>query len=288
MSTKRRWTVSCAVLAAGLVLALSAHAELNLWISYYCAGEDAYGAADYAEAEALLLDASPETARPWRDAFTLNSLGKAYAAKAEYKAAEKCYLCALTLLEESLGKNSREVPMVLNNLADLYYIAGDAGEVEALYRRALAIHERDQRNIEVVHSLNGMALLHNDAGETVQAKKLLERAISIQDKTLRREHPYTATLLVNKAILYTETGRCDEAELLLERAAYIQSQALRPGHPDVGIRLQAQAALLLKMGRENEARAAANHAERILSAQAEKEPISSVPDETSPVLTTEQ
>ena len=287
MSTKRRWQVCCAVLA-GMVLAVNAHAELNLWISYYCAGEDAYSQADYADAEALLLDASPETERPWRDAFVLNSLGKTYAAKAEYKAAEKCYLCALTLLEDTLGKNSREVPMVLNNLADLYYVSAENAAVEELYRRALAIHERDQLNIEVVHSLNGMALLHNDAGETAQAEKLLERAIAIQDKTLRREHPYTATLLVNKAILYTEAGRLTEAKELLDRAAYIQTKVLRPDHPDVGIRLQAYAALMLKMGREGEARSASNCAERILSAQAKAEPISDAPDETSPVLTIEQ
>ncbi|MCP4642859.1 MAG: tetratricopeptide repeat protein [bacterium] len=267
-------TLGIVALMCAALCSAPAFAELNLWVSYHYAGEDSYSAADYADAEQLLLEAGPESRYDHRDAYALNALGMTYAARGSFDAAEKCYLCALRLLEKSMGKRSRDIPMVLNNLADLYFIAGDADRSEPLFRRALDINERDQRNIEVCRSLNGMALLHNSRGEIVQAEKLLLRAIKIHEASKRREHPHLATALVNLAVMYMNEGKCCcKVEALLDRAAFIQGRSLKPCHPDVAIRLHVLAGLLVKTERIDEAREVQARAEALQKKQADKNPL---------------
>ena len=282
---KYRYLQMAAVLLCAASWCVAAQAEesvLNLWISYHCAGEGSYGEADFQDAEKLLLQAQPETKNPYHDARTLNALGMTYAAVGDYDGAERCYLCALKLLRKNYGKRSRDVPMVLNNLGDLYYIAGRENEAGPLYREALDIFERDQRHVEVCHSLNGMALLHNDAGEYAQAEKLLKRGIRIHEKASRREDPNLATLRVNLGALSTNLGRYDEAEVLFDKAKYIQDKVLRANHPDKAIRLHAYAGLLVRTNRIKEARKAKDEAEAILAEQAKTNPMARA-DETDPI-----
>ncbi len=259
--------------ASWCVAAQAEESVLNLWISYNYAGEGSYSEADFQDAEKLLLQAQPETKNPYHAARTLNAMGMTYAAVGDYDGAEGCYRCALKLLRKNYGKRSRDVPMVLNNLGDLYYIAGRENESRPLYREALDILERDQRHIEVCHGLNGMALLHNDDGEYVQTEKLLKRGIRIHEKASRREDPNLATLRVNLGALCTNLGRYDEAEVLFEKAKYIQDKVLRPNHPDKAIRLHAYAGLLVRTDRIKEARKAKDEAEAILAEQARTNPM---------------
>lgn len=248
------------VYVVGMMLAMmwatSAGAGLNLWISYHYAGLDSYEYGQYVDAGKLLSEAKAEV-QPceggYRLASTLDRMGMVCVAQQKYGDAEELYKCALCMKEDSTGPKSRPVPATLNNLADLYYVAGkDREEVEHLYRRALDLNRRDQLNIEVCRSLNGLALLHNDAGEFTQAEKLLRRAIEIHEKSGRREDPYLATNLTNLGVLLTNLGRFCEAEPVFDRAQYIQDKALGEEHPDVAVRLAAYANLLAKTDRQAE------------------------------------
>jgi tetratricopeptide (TPR) repeat protein len=262
----RRRMVWVALATASLSLfAPAASAEMNLWVCFHYAGEDAYNNADYGDAETLIRAAKTETDVAHRQAFSIDALGSAYFSRMEYAQAEMCFLEALRLKEKSLGKRSREVPVTLNNLADLYYLGDRLGEAEKLYRRALDIHERDPWNVEVCRSLNGLALLRNDTGDYVQAEKLLKRAIAIHDKTQRRRHPYQATVLVNLGIMYMNLDRIEEVEPLFLRAESIQDAVVRKNHPDVAVRLEAHAALLNVTGRLDEAEAMQEQAKVIFA-----------------------
>lgn len=266
----KRWTKQACLGLAVAVVAVAAPpatAELNLWISYHFAGQDSYGGGDYHQAERLLLAALSETRTRYRRASTLDTLGRVYLSQGRFDEGEKALQEALALKERSLGRRHRQVPVTLNHLADLRYLSGK-GEVESLYRRALAINERDQLNEEVSRSLNGLALVHNDRGEYVEAEKLLRRAIEIHDKAHRRDDPYTATVIVNLGILLTNLERYEEAGPLFERAAYIQDTMLRPDHPDVAVRLHATAAWLHATGKPAEAVKLATRAEAIRDKQA--------------------
>lgn len=247
----------------------TAAAELNLWVSYYFAGEDRFGAGDFKEAEALLVDGLPETKAAYREAETLDCLGRVYTSQGRFEDAEKAYKEALRLKKKSLGKRHREVPVTLNNLADLYYVWGKTEETESLYRDALDVNRRDQRNVEVCRSLNGLALIHNQRSEFVQAEELLKQAIALHEKGERREHPFLATALVNLGILYTNLGRYTEAEEVFKRAEYIQDKMLRTDHPDVAVRLEGMAAMYRGTARATEAGLCASRAEAIRKQQAE-------------------
>ncbi|HNR30383.1 MAG TPA: tetratricopeptide repeat protein [Candidatus Hydrogenedentes bacterium] len=260
------WAV-LALVSGGLCL--DAGAELNLWVSYYFAGEDRFGAGDFKEAETLLVNGLSETKTAYRQGETLDALGRVYTSQGRYDDAEKAFQEALCLKRKSLGGRHREVAVSLNNLADLYYVWGKEDKPESLYRDALDIHRRDQLNVEVCRALNGLALIHNARGEFVEAEELLKRAIEAHEKAQRREHPFLATVLVNLGILYTNQGRYEEAGPLFDRAAYIQDQVLRADHPDVAVRLHGTSALYHATGRAKEAVACASRAQVIRNKQAE-------------------
>jgi tetratricopeptide (TPR) repeat protein len=268
MLLSRSWkglTVAMALLFAG-----GAHAELNLWISHHFAGLDQYETGDYQDARIVLEAALDETGKRHRRGDTHNKLGQVYTALGEFEQAEDHYQQALSLKRRDLGKRHRDIPNILNNLADLYYLMEKPEKVESLYRESLDILERDQLNLEVCRALNGLALLYNDGGEYVKAEETLKRAIRVHEKAQRRDHPYMATVLTNLGILYTNLERYDEAEPLFERSAYVQDVELRPGHPDAAVRLHATAVLYHNTGRGAEAATLAAHAEKIRDAQRAK------------------
>lgn len=251
----------------------SAHAELNLWVSYHFAGMDNYDAGEYQNAMVLYQEALDESdtggrRTKHRRADSLNGLGRVHHAVGNFDEAKKYYEQALDLKKHAVGRRHRDLPQTLNNLADLHYILEEKPEqVEALYRQALDINERDQFNIEVSRSLNGLALVHNDRGEYVESENLLLRAVEVNEKAERRDHPYLATVLTNLGILYTNLGRYAEAGPMFDRAKYIHEVALRADHPDVSVRLHATAALYQATGRGSEAVALATQAEAIRATQ---------------------
>ena len=263
--------VLAALLAVATLLTLGvpAQAELNLFISYYFAGEDRFETGEYLEADVEFNEALGEEQKAYREADVLDGLGRVYMSQSRYEESEKALQEALRLKERSLGDEHRFVPITLNNLADLYYVTGRIDEAEPVYRKALEINERDQLNLEVCRSLNGMALIHNSRGEYVQAEDLLKRAIALHEKAERRDHPFLATSLTNLGILYTNLGRYEEAGDLFHQAAYIQDKFLRADHPDVAVRLTGEAALYRATGQGSLAAQAAARAENIRKAQAQ-------------------
>jgi len=246
-----------------LAAAWPASAEINLWISYFHSGEDTLGEALYPDTQALASQALDESTVDHRRAFTYDTLGRTQTVTGDYARAEESLITALCLKEKALGERSRTVPITLNHLGDLHYIAGDIEDAEDHYRKALDIHLTDQLNVEVCRSLNGMALIHSDRSEYAEAERLLKTAIDKHQRAGRRYHPYMATALANLGILYMQQGRLDDAERYLHKAGYIQSRALRHDHPDIALRLHAQAELYLKMDKLAEARQARNRADEI-------------------------
>ncbi|GMV99946.1 MAG: hypothetical protein AMXMBFR84_10850 [Candidatus Hydrogenedentota bacterium] len=237
--------------------------EVNLWISYYFTGWQNYDAGFYTNSETLETQGLDESQAAFREADTLDALGMSQTALGKYSEAEDAFQQALCLRETHCGPRSRFVPMTLNNLGDLHYVAGDREKCEGLYRRALDIHDSDQLNIEVCRALNGMALLHNDKGEKVEAENLLKRSMKIHEKAGRRQHPYMATNMVNLALLYIESGKLHEAKELLKHAEFIQNETVGTEHPDVAIRLHAYANLMVAMGKSEKARTAQDEANAI-------------------------
>ena len=76
------------------------------------------------------------------DPVTMNGLGVAFGAAADYTKAEPLFRRALVIREKAVGPEHPDTAQSLNNLAALLRDKGDYAGAEPLYRRALAIAER--------------------------------------------------------------------------------------------------------------------------------------------------
>lgn len=112
------------------------------WRSHKTAGEKAFQAGDYVEAEkhfsAALKHIDALGTGNTRAAATLNNLALAYKKQGKYGKAEICLLRALRIYE-SVTPEHIHVASVLTNLAGLYHAQGKKTEAEPLRRRARAI-----------------------------------------------------------------------------------------------------------------------------------------------------
>ena len=79
----------------------------------------------------------------------------------------------------------------LNNLAGLYQAMGRYAEAEPLYRRSLAIWEKQlgPDHPHVATSLNDLAALHRAIGRYGEAEPLYRRSLAIDEKRLGATTP---------------------------------------------------------------------------------------------------
>jgi len=155
---------------------------------------------------------------------------------------------------ESSGTENLALAGTLYNLAILRRQQGQFADAETLYRRALAIREREEgpNHPDVAATLNNLAALEAVQGRYDAAQPLLERALAIRQSALGPEHALTAQSLNNLALLYAAEGNTAAAEPLYQHAMAILEKA-NGGQPDDLRRvLDNYAALLYETGRDNE------------------------------------
>jgi len=128
---------------------------------------------------------------------------------------------------EQKGANDLATAGTLYNLAILRRRQGALMEAERLYRKALAIREREQgpNHPDVAVILNNLAALAATEGNYQDAQPLLERALTIRQSALGNTHVLTAESLNNLALLYAAQGDTAAAEPLYEQAIAILEQA---------------------------------------------------------------
>ena len=137
----------------------------------------------------------------------------------------------------------------------LYRALGRHAEAEALYGRALAIHEKalGPEHPDTADSLNSLALAFFDLGRYAEAEPLLRRSLAIREKAFGPEHAEAATALANLGLIYGFQGRYTEAEPLYRRAVTISEKALGPEHPNTAVVLNDLAVLYFRHDRYAEA-----------------------------------
>jgi tetratricopeptide (TPR) repeat protein len=140
---------------------------------------------------------------------------------------------------------------LLNALAGYKHRSiGTYGQVQSLYRLALAIRETvlGYDHPDTATSLNNLAALLRDLGDFAAARPLFERALAIAEKAFGPDHPDTATNLNNLAGLLRDLGDFATARPLFERALAIAEKALGPDHPNTATSLYNLAQLLRAQG----------------------------------------
>jgi tetratricopeptide (TPR) repeat protein len=154
--------------------------------------------------------------------------------------------------DELLTLNHSRASFIANEVALPLKALARYAEAEALFRRALAIDEKNNHPDGVAVLTNLAGLLHA-TNRLAEAEPLIRRALAIYEKRNGANHPNVARALNNLAQLLQDTNRLAEAEPLMRRALAIDEQSLGPEHPSVGIDLNNLARLLNASNRAVEA-----------------------------------
>ncbi len=247
------------------------------------AGENAYRAGRYAEAEKVLIGAAREAEEQGKEnspelARSLRGLGLVYSLTGKPEEAEpaarRCLAVQMATLapddpgiadslnllsiiskEKRLGPEDPDVATSFGNLAALYLSQGKAAEAEPLLKRSLEIREKafGPEHDSVALSLNNLAMYYFTQGRQAEAEPFLKRALEVREKLLGPESSDVAQSLNNLAEVYENQKKYAEAELMLSRALSIYEKALGPEHPDVGQSLNNLAELYRAEGKYGQA-----------------------------------
>ena len=140
-------------------------------------------------------------------------LGLLYATMGRYNSAEYYTSEALSIREQTLGKDSKAYASSLNNIGVLYQETARFNESENYFSEALKTVEKQLGNEtqEYAIVLNNQAILFAEIGRIDQAVQKLSQAISIVEKlnlNINSEMGFQSNL----ALLYQQTGKYTEAE----------------------------------------------------------------------------
>ena len=140
-------------------------------------------------------------------------LGLLYATMGRYNSADYYSSEALSIREQTLGKESKAYASSLNNIAVLYQETARFNESENYFSEALKTVEKQFGNEtqEYAIVLNNQAILFAEIGRIEQAVQKLTQAISIVEKlnlSINNEVGFQSNL----ALLYQQTGKYAEAE----------------------------------------------------------------------------
>ena len=145
-----------------------------------------------------------------------------------YDEAEKWLKAALNEAE-GFGSNDPRLATTLDDLAEVYHAQGKDAEAEPLYKRSLAISEKNhgRTHPEVAASLDNLADLYAAEGKDAEAEPLYKRSLVIWERTLGREHAHVAISLEKYATLLRRMNREAEAAALEARVKAIRAK--QPG-----------------------------------------------------------
>jgi CHAT domain-containing protein/tetratricopeptide (TPR) repeat protein len=185
------------------------------------AAELFYGKRWYKAAEVSFLDAklSYETEKITNNinySKVHADLGLLYATMGRYNTAEYYTSEALSIREQTLGKNSKAYASSLNNIAVLYQETARFNESEKYFEEALqtvaAQLGNDSQEYAIV--LNNQSILFSEIGRTDQAIQKLNSAIGISEKLNKKNERNQVGFQSNLALLYQQTGKYIEAEAI--------------------------------------------------------------------------
>lgn len=150
-------------------------------------------------------------------------MGLLYASMGRFNTAEYYTSEALSLREQTLGRNSKAGAASMNNLAVLYQETARFNEAEELFEEALQVVEAQftKQSQEYAIVLNNQSILFSRIGRLEQATTKLNSAIEILDKLNKKSERNQVGFQSNLALLYQKQGKLPEAEavyLKLERS----------------------------------------------------------------------
>jgi tetratricopeptide (TPR) repeat protein len=173
----------------------------------------------------------PEVAR------TELSLAQILMAEGKYVDARPYVASAIASYQAALGPDSPQLAIAFDELGNVEAgLDHDQGALD-LYRRALAILQREQASGElvIVHTHLGDVLSRLDKADSALAE--YQTATAIEVALHGPESTMRAALENNQAVLLGELGRLDEARAAYERALALNRKLRGAEHRAVGLNL---------------------------------------------------
>jgi len=177
----------------------------------------------------------------WSD---LQRAGQEAFTAGKYEEAEKKFLDS-TKLAEKFGEQDRRLTRSLRSLSDVYYTQGKDGQAEQVDRRITALRERQRgsktesvvdqpdqpadtagiANNKVSDRLASLARVCHQGGQCEKAEELLQRSVDISKKAFGPNSPQVAERLNDLAAFYLSMGMYDKAEPLYQKVLQTQKAA---------------------------------------------------------------
>lgn len=179
----------------------------------------------YTEALSLLDDA--------HSADALADLARIHRIMGRYPQAAKEASRAIELRERALGKDEPSLGPLLQVLAFCTMMTtGDFDAAEKLGRRALALAEREGRNLNVAENLNNLAAFLRWSGKTVEAERRYREALHLYDELDALDSAGAASAAHNlSGLMLALHGATPEVSVLEEHANHAAEASLGPRHP---------------------------------------------------------
>jgi serine/threonine-protein kinase len=172
---------------------------------------------------------------------------------------------ALAMNARLYGAESRQVAIVLTNLAGFQHNAGRLGDAERSYRRSLALHEKlfGPSDARLRFVASGLADVLFKLGRLDDSYRLYEQALAAGRKGLGPTHTGVGVDLLNLGRVRLAQGRFAEAEArLAESEALAETTSTRSY---VAVVHAARGEILAMQGRPAEAAARYRQARRVLA-----------------------
>jgi len=181
-------------------------------------------------------------------ANSLKDAGKFYNSLEIYK---KVY--SITKRTSVLGEE--EFTILLNNMAQLYYLQGLYVDSEKFYLEALNNARKHLKNnsIALASILGNLAQLYHRQGNFAKAEPLYLKTRKLILAVYGRLHPDVATILNNLGVFYEDKEMYGKAETLLLESLKIREETLEKDHPDIARSLNNLGHLYKIMGLSNKA-----------------------------------
>ena len=193
---------------------------------------------------------------------SLVSLGILYKDMGRYIESDLYYRKSLESKEVQTDDYVRAV--VKNNLALLLSEQFRYDEALPLYNEAIAIHEKNNNEVDKVSPLHNRARLYRERGnqgDYARAEVDQKLALAIDERENGKDHPDTAISYNGLGVLYSEQPeRYREAEPLLKQAITIYEKRYGKSHPYTADMMNDLAILYERQGRFAEALPLCNEA----------------------------
>jgi len=149
----------------------------------------------------------------------LNNVALIYRRSGRQKAAEPCYLNALELYEQHLGRDHPDVAAVLNNLGVFYTGEGRLEEAEQMHQRALAIRRKanPKGHPDIAQSHCNLAVVYHSRGDLARAEELYRESLREWENVEKPTEDYEI-VASNYADLLRSVGKRRKAGAIESRA----------------------------------------------------------------------